>query len=276
MLKIMMILFFVFLGACSSHRIDRKISDSSWDSLADESYLRWGEKRLSKEPSSANAVVKCYQGEASQTLEQYKREYLSRKEETHYWLHVGNCFFVDEKWVKAEFFYRTALEEAKSPAVKSIALNNLGLIHFKFEQWEKGKDYLKQSIALAPKFKVPRYNLSQLFLQFGLYEKAIETLNDTVFRGHKDIDVFFSLANAHLYMGDLKTAGQYFSMIPKDQFRREDIAATYALYLIRKNDIKGALIVMKDRDRSGVPEITSISQKIERILSQRMKEEQIK
>lgn len=262
-----------FLVSCSSGRIERKIHDSNWDSLADESYLRWGEKRLVKDANPNHTVVKCYQGKSKEALALFRKEYLQRKDDPYYWLHVGNCYFVDEKWTKAEFFYRLSLEEAKLSTVKSIALNNLGLIHFKHEQWEKGKEFLRQSMALAPRFKVPKFNLSQLYLQFGFYDKAIETLNDSVFKGHKDIDVYFSLANAHFYKGDLKSAGSYFKMIPADQFQREDIAATYALYLIKMGDIKQAYAIMKNRDRSGVAEITAISQKIERILSQRMKEE---
>lgn len=268
----MLLFVLLFLASCSSSRIDRRIDDLTWDSLADESYLRWGNQRL-KDARSQQTVVDCYRDKTQETLEIYKKEYLTRKDEPYYWMHVGNCYFVDEKWTKAEFFYRQALEEAKTPTIKSIALNNLGLIHFKNEQWEKGKELLNQSMKLAPKFRVPRYNLSQLYIQFGFYDKAIETLNDSAFRGHKDIDVIFSLANAHFYKGDLKTAEQYFGMIPKDSFQREDIAATYALYLIRKGNFKGASAVMKNRDRSGVVEITAISQKIEKILSQRMKEE---
>ncbi len=121
-------------------------------------------------------------------------------------------------------------------------------------------------------FKVPRYNISQLYLQFGHYDKAIALLTEGPFKGIQDIDVSFSLANAWLYKGDLDTAGKYFAQIPKDQFRREDIAATYALYLIRRNDIKGAFDIMKARSRSGVLEITAISQKIEKMLAARMKE----
>lgn len=263
---------FLFLVSCSSSRIERRIDDVTWDSLADESYLRWGDQRL-QAARSHHIVVDCYRGKTNEILEQYKKEYLTRKDGPYYWMHVGNCYFVDEMWIKAEFFYRQALEEAKTSTIKSIALNNLGLIHFKHEQWEKGKELLVEAMKLAPKFRVPRYNLSQLYIQFGFYEKAIEILTDSVFHGHKDIDVFFSLANAHFYKGDLKAAEQYFEMIPKKSFQREDIAATYALYLIRKGDLKGASAVMKNRERSGVVEITAISQKIEKILSQRMKEE---
>lgn len=261
------------LYSCSSSRIDRKINDASWDSLADESYLRWGEERLKRNAKTEHQVVACYQGDSKETLEIYKKDYLTKNQDPYYWLHIGNCYFIDENWSKAEFFYRMTLEESKTKTVKSIALNNLGLIHFKYEQWEKGKALLKESMDLAPKFKVPRYNISQLYLQFGLYDKAIEVLNDSAFRGHKDIDVYFSLANAYLYKGDLKTSAQYFQMIPKESFQREDIAATYALFLIKHGRVKEAKAVMHDRDRSGVTELTQISQKIEKMIALRMKKE---
>lgn len=269
---IVIILMLVLFASCSSSRLDRRINDVTWDSLADESYLRWGENRLS-EANPDHVVVNCYQGQAKETLEKFKKDYITKENTPYYWLHVGNCYFIQEAWTKAEFFYRMALDENKLPTVKSIALNNLGLIHFKYEQWEKGRDYLNKSMALAPKFKVPRYNMSQLYLQFGLYDKAIEVLTGTAFKDDKDVDVFFSLANAYLYKGDLGAAAKYFKMIPKEHFRREDIAATYALYLIRTGDLLKAKEIMTERQRSGVAEITVISQKIEKMLAVRMKQD---
>ena len=259
--------------SCSSSRIDRKIDNVAWDSLADESYLRWGVNRLKKHAKSEYDVIGCYSGETTKTLTAYKKDYLVKNQTPYYWLHIGNCYFIEENWSKAEFFYRLTLEESKVKTIKSIALNNLGLIHFKYEQWEKGKEYLNESIKIAPMFKVPRYNISQLYLQFGLFDKAIEVLNDSVFKGHKDIDVNFSLANAYLYKGDLKTSAHYFQLIPRDCFRREDIAATYALFLMKHGKTKEAKAVMDDRDRSGVLELSAISQKIEKLIALRMKEE---
>lgn len=261
------------LSSCSSSRIDRKIDDVAWDSLTDESYLRWGESRLKKNAKYEHQVIGCYQGEASETLNSFKKEYITKNQGPYYWLHIGNCYFIQENWTKAEFFYRMTLEETKISTVKSIALNNLGLIHFKYEQWEKGKDFLTDSMKIAPQFKVPRYNMSQLYLQFGFFDKAIEVLKDKAFRGHKDIDVYFSLANAYLYKGDLKASAEFFELIPKENFRREDIAATYALFLIKHGRIQEAKEVMHNRNRSGVLELTNISQRIERMISLRLKEE---
>lgn len=273
-MKTTLIIFaLVLLASCSSSRIERRIDDVHWDSLADESYLRWGENRLEKFSGNQHPVINCYKGKAKETLVQYKRDYEKLSQTPYYWLHIGNCYFVQDAWSKAEFYYRMSIEESKSSTVKSIAMNNLALIHFKHEQWEKGKELLKDSMKSASGFKVPRYNMAQLYLQFGHYDRAIELLTEGPFKGTQDVDVYFLLANAWLYKGNLETSGKYFSQIPKHHFRREDIAATYALYLIRKNDIKGAFAVMKARERSGVLEITAISQKIEKMLAVRMKED---
>jgi tetratricopeptide (TPR) repeat protein len=272
MKTILSIFILSLLVSCGSSRLDRKIDDAAWDSLADESFLRWDEGRLEKHAGSQE-VAGCYKGEAKETLEKFKNEYQGRKDSPAYWLHIGNCYFVIEEWSKAEFYYRMTVDDSKQKTLKAIALNNLGLIHFKHEQWEKGKDLLRESMELAPKFKVPRYNLSQLYLQFGLYDKAIEILTESSLKGVKDVDIYFSLANAYLFKGDLKSAAQYFSAIPSEYYRREDIAATYALYLIKQGKLREAKAVMDDRDRSGVLELSQISQKIEKIVLQRLKEE---
>ena len=171
----MLAILLIFVS-CSSSRIDRKIDNAAWDSLADESYLRWGENRLKKTAKSKYEVVACYSGDASKTLNSFKKDYLVKNQTPYYWLHIGNCYFIQENWTKAEFFYRMTLEETKVKTIKSIALNNLGLIHFKYEQWEKGKEFLNEAIKNAPLLKVPRYNISQLYLQFGLFDKASTSL----------------------------------------------------------------------------------------------------
>lgn len=267
-------LILLFAIGCASSRLERSITDSSWDSLSDESFLRWGAKRL-KTVEKDFDVIGCYNGKGKEAKKAFKKNYLNDSDKPFYWIHVGNCYFVDNNWTKAEFFYRVALEETKSNTVKAIALNNIGLISFKYEQWEKGREYLKQSMKLSPKSKIPRYNMSQLYLQFGLNDKAIEILSDAAFKGHNDVDVYFSLANAYLFKNDLKMAESFFNKIPKDYLEREDIAATYALYLIKLNRVTEAKAVMAKRERSSVPELSAISNRIEKMISQKLREEKL-
>ncbi len=270
-MKIIILLFFIV--SCSSSRIERKIEDVSWDTLADETYLRWGEERLTKLANPSHKVVLCHQGELKQALNQFRSSFTSKQNDQYYWLHLGNCYFLNDSWGKADFYYRLFLDENNAPTMKSVALNNLGLIYLKYEQWEKAKTYFTQSSLLAPRFKVPKFNLAQLYLQFGHHDKAIEILTSSTFNGHKDIDIYFSLANAHLFKGDIEKSKQFFSLIPKEHFSREDIAATYALFLMKLGYNKEAFSILNRRDRSNVLEVTAISQKIEKALLQKMKEE---
>jgi tetratricopeptide (TPR) repeat protein len=263
------VMFLSTLVSCSSSRIERKINDKNWDALANETYLRWGDERLQ---GTTEEVVKCYQGKSSDALDSFRKNYLLKSENPHYWLYIGNCLFIEKEWTKAEFFYHLALESGHS-TVKSIAMNNLGLLSFKFEQWDKGREYLEKSLALKPSFKVPRYNLSQLFLQFGYFDKAIEVLEHESIRGHKDVDLYFSLANAYLFKGNLEASEKYFRLIPAEFHCREDIAATLALFQIKKGELENAKKTISSRDRSQVKELSMVSQRIEKLLLQRMKED---
>jgi tetratricopeptide (TPR) repeat protein len=188
-------------------------------------------------------------------------------------LHIGNCYFLNDQWAKAEFFYRLSLENSKTNQEKALAFNNLAMIEFKFEQWEKGREFLRQSITAAGNFKVPHFNLSQVYIQFGLFDKAIDILSGPMFKDSKDVDVYFSLANAYLFKGDLSRSGSYFNLLPQEHFKREDIAASYALYLLKQNKIHAAKTIMDDRDRSHVIMVTEISQRIEKLIGLRLKEE---
>ena len=152
-------------------------------------------------------------------------------------------------------------------------MNNLGLLSFKYEQWEKGKEYLLQAMTLAPQAKVPRFNLAQLYIQFGHYNEALEILNSSVFRGKRDVDVMFSFANIALYQNDLKTAEKWFKEIPADYLKREDIAITYSLYLIKKGLLTQAQSVLAERERSQVPQLTEMSSKAEKILKTRLSQQ---
>jgi tetratricopeptide (TPR) repeat protein len=273
MKNLILLLLIISISACSSRNSskmkDFKIAESDWDALSDETFIRWDEERLRAVGDSP--VVNCYQDKVQEGLEKFKKKYSAEGQEPYYWLHIGNCYFMDNKWSKAEFFYRLSLDQAKSKTIKSIALNNLAILQFQWEQWEKGKDYLKQSIALAPSFKVPKYNLSQLHIQFGLYDNAIAILKGNTFRDSSDVDIYHSLANAYLFKGDLEAANHYFELIPKNYFRRSDIAASYSLYQIRVGNFSKAKEILENRTPSSSKRVTGIIKQIEIVLSKNMK-----
>lgn len=272
MKRFIILVLLLILSACSTIRNERAIDDEALDALAAESYFRWGDKRLSTANVEKDLVISCYQGKIEETLEEYKKNYSQKDKNQYYWLHIGNCYFLKEEFKKSEFFYRLALDDTKEKNLQALAHNNLALVQLKFKRWTNAKRNLKKAIALNENLKVPQFNLAQLYLQFGYFEPAIKILKGPLFNGQQDLDVNFSLAMAHLFIGDLKEAENYFNLIPKDHFTREDIAITYSLFLIQKGELKKAKKIIRNRDISSVTEISDISKKVEGLLDRRLRE----
>ena len=150
MKMIFIISLLILVASCSSTRVDRKIEDQSWDSLANESYLRWSDTRLQKNARPDHIVVRCYQGQVKEALDIYKKDFIANSKNSNYFLDIGNCYFIEENWSKAEFFYRMTLNESKIPQIKAVALNNLAMIYLQYENWDKAMELFHNSIAQGP------------------------------------------------------------------------------------------------------------------------------
>lgn len=269
-MKLFLLLSLSLLVACASKRDNiYKVSDASWDSLSEESFVRWDDQRLITARVSDNTVIKCHAGKTDKALKEYREQYNKRSNNPHYWLHVGNCFYLDNELNQSEFFYRLSLEESKHDVVKAMAWNNIANVYLKFGQWTKAKDALERSIKLSPKSRTPKYNLAQIYLQFGLSDKAIALLSDEVFRGVKDVDIFHSLAMASLMKGDTSKTDEYLKKIPDSFYTRDDIAITASLYHLRKGEVNEASMKIKNREPASDGKRDELAKKIETIIEMR-------
>jgi hypothetical protein len=237
--------------------------------MGEESLQRWDDKRLSSIPSSlASTCYKDGEGELK-----FKEQYQDQSSKDFYWIQLGNCYFLSEKWSKAEFYYRLALESSKNKVLRASASNNLALISFKYQQWERGSALLKEAMSLNPSSRVPRYNLSQLYIQFAQFDLALDLLSNSTFNGAQDIDLSLSLGAIWLYKGDLKKAESYLTTIPQTYYEREDIAALLSILELKKGNLEKAKDILGSRDRSHVPELTNISHKLDKVITSRIQQE---
>ena len=153
-----------------------------------------------------------------------------------YWNIVGICYSIEEKRRKALLFYNKSLSLKSDYAP---ALNNLGVMYM------KEKDYSRALVAFrkARKFnnfsKTPRYNLANLYLSFGIYDKAINELLVLYGSGTKDIDVLNMLATAYLMQNNLQKAVEYFEKIDNDFYEKPYIGLNRALayHLVGKKEL---------------------------------------
>jgi tetratricopeptide (TPR) repeat protein len=263
---------FLMMGfvSCGTHQLNRKIPKPEHDLFADESFLRWDKLRLHQGVSAVNLVANCYQSQIDETLEKLKLQ-ISRTRPGHsYWLHVGNCYYQKSDFSKADFYFRLALQGAQG-VERILVLNNLALIHFQNQQWERGKALLIESLELAPLAKVPRYNLAQLYLQFGLINQAIANLDHPVFRGATDPEINFALATAWLFRGDLIKSKVYFDLLSESFKLREDVSLVLALWFYKNGDWSQANKIFNQRDRSYVAEFSEMANKFEKLLEAKLK-----
>ena len=259
-----------FLVSCATKKdLSTKISDLSWDGFSDESYARWDEQRLAKTLSSDKTISKCHLGKTSEALKDYRQQYLTKDKNPFYWLHIGNCFSLQQNFNQAEFFYRLTIEETKFSSVQALAQNNLGDIYLKYAQWEKARDAFKKAIELNPKARVPKFNLAQVYLQFGQTNKALRLLQDDSFKKIQDIGLFHSLALAWLAKGNISKADEYIKKIPEQFHSRDDIALTATLYHLKKGEFKEAETFLKNRTQASNPESNQIAKRIEALLEKR-------
>lgn len=230
--------------------MNRSIPSAQWDALKEESVMRWDSTRLSQ-LNSANAL--CYQGETDKGLLSLKNSFYDRRKDSHYWIEVGNCYFLSHKHTQAEFYYQMALNDSKDKKIRGVALNNLGIIALEQKNWSIAQDLFNQSIKAHGDLKVPRYNLSLLYLDFNLINQAQALVEN--YKNINDIDFIVINARIYLMQNDLKSAGALFNRLPEFSLKRSDISVLYAWYLTLVKDFDRAGNVLSAREPSSIKEL---------------------
>lgn len=250
-MKVIILLTVLILTSCSHRQaINRTIPVAQWDSLKEESLMRWDQERL-RTLSSANAL--CYQGEVAKGLDSLKNAFYQRRTDSHYWIEIGNCYFLSKKFSQAEFYYQLALNETKHRKIKGIAYNNLAIIALEQKNWSIAQELFLKSINSDNKLMVPRYNLALLYLDFNLIDQAQKLVEN--YKNISDIDFIAINARIYLLKNDLKSAGVLFNKLPDFSLKRSDISVLYAWYLTMVKDFNRASNVLSSREPSSIKEL---------------------
>lgn len=246
-----LLLSILFLVSCSHRQtLNRTIPLAQWDFLKEESIMRWDQERLTN-LNSANAL--CYQGQVEKGLQTLKNAFYERRTDSHYWIEIGNCYFLSKKFSQAEFYYQLALNETKNSRIKGIAYNNLGILALEQKNWSIAQELFLNSIKADNKLKVPRYNLALLYLDFNLIDQAQNLVEN--YKNLSDIDFIVINARIYLLQNDLKSAGALFNKLPDFSLKRSDVSVLYAWYLTLVKDFNRAEKVLGSREPSSIKEL---------------------
>jgi tetratricopeptide (TPR) repeat protein len=229
-MKIILIITFLFsLYSCASFKNPRQIKQAEYDGLKYESLKRYDNIRLGNSIKLQDPLALCHNQDFEKANEIFKSELDSKINNYLYWNKISTCYILKKEYTQARNFLNLALGRAKTNAQKSMILNNIGVVLLEGKKYHEAKDYFKKSIELSKNSLTPKYNLTQIYLKFGLYGKAQSELMFLLNKNAKDVDFLNSKAYLELMQNNYKNALVYFNRIPKEYRTRDDIATNMAM-----------------------------------------------
>ena len=166
-----------------------------------------------------------------------------------FWNQVGNCYLLKGDKRKALLFYNKALSLEKD---YSPALNNLGVMYYGDEDYSRALVAFQKAIRSGDFKAVPRLNLANLYLSYGLYEDAIKLTAGLASKNATDLDILNILGSAYLMKGDFKTSLKYFSQINTDFLESATYGINYSLALFKSGRKSAGVDAMESIDKKNL------------------------
>jgi tetratricopeptide (TPR) repeat protein len=192
MIKIILLLtLFIFVGCATSSKTNT-ISKSENDGLRFESFSRYNLQRL-EAVKGKTALASCHSGKFTESLDKLKQTLDIEKNNPKYWNKIATCYLLKQELPKAKFYFDLALKTSgKDTRTQAVINNNLGLYYNLLGKESLAVNAFEEASKLQPKFLTPKYNLSTLYLRFGIYKKAkklldqLEDLNEDIKKSTKE------------------------------------------------------------------------------------------
>ena len=179
----------------------------------------------------------CFQrkfGQADVLIESFFSE---NKKNPEYWNHIGNCYYHKRDYIKAELFFTKSLDINKQYAP---AWNNLGLISLQKKLNQTAVEQFEKALLYDSSLILPRYNLAQIFNNWGLGRKSLNVLKP-IENQEKGNPYFESnLAYAYYLNKDYQKAVGIYDNVDEKYLKKEGWRVFYPLALIKAGRIKEA------------------------------------
>ena len=187
----------------------------------------------------------CYRNDFKDALIIIDNLYRRYQKHPGYWNQVGNCYLLKGDLRKANIFYKQALKYNKNYAP---AYNNIGNIHIRRKEYEKALAAFKKAHELKRTALTPAYNLSQVYLNFGVIGPAQKLLLNINKQRSGDPTILGALGTTYLFQGNIKKSLSYFRQISVDSLEQPSIGLNYSVALMISGDKKSAMKIFNHVD----------------------------
>jgi tetratricopeptide (TPR) repeat protein len=188
-------------------------------------------------------IVSCYEKDFKQAFKLIEDNHDQYRQHPIFWNQVGTCFMLQGKRRKALLFYNKALEYKTSYAP---AFNNLGVMYRNENSDQKALVAFTRSKKSNNLSKTPRFNLGNLYLEYGLYNHSIAMFKGLYNVAPNDVDVLAALGTAYLMKSDIKSSLNYFAKIDNDYWSKPHIGINYAYATYLNNNKEMAQEILSE------------------------------
>jgi tetratricopeptide (TPR) repeat protein len=207
--------------------------------LSEETMERFSIDEIRKSKQNMDNLVEisflCRQGNYVQAENLISSSFNTYHKLPVFWNVIGNCHLKKGNLRRALLFYNKALEISPSYVP---ALNNIGVIYLKQGGDQKALVAFEKANVASKFSKTPRYNLSRLYLIYGLAEQARPLIESLLNDSPSDNDLLNMAATSYLILGDYKNSLSIFNKIPRNKFSNPEIGLNYTLALLKNGDSK--------------------------------------
>lgn len=220
------------------------------DSLVRESLARLPEAQLYDLQDSEDIINQilsaCYRRQFADAQKMMDQVYRSYNKHPTYYNAVGTCWYLQGKPKKAMIFYNKAREIDPKFAP---AYNNMGVIHQKEGKDQSAIKAYEEAVKYSSFSRTPNFNLAQLYLHYGMADKALALAQGIYADNAQDPDVIGLMANSYFIQGKIDQALRFFGQIDRKALRRAHLGLNYAVALKIKGQNDLAEDVFSDIDQ---------------------------
>ncbi len=254
------LLILLFIISCSSVKVTNEIYQPEFDLLKAESFDRYTQERILSYQGNNQlnkGLLLCYQSKFENGIDYFKSILVENVNNSLYWNSIALCNQLKSEYQKAIFYLGIAKSHAKTNHELAIINNNIGVILLNFNKNFEAQNKFEESIKQSNNLLTPRLNIARLYLQYGLFTKALKELHFLHKINTDDIDVNALLGKAYLLQGNAKRGHFYLTKIPKTYLKRHELANVYAATLAQLGQFNEAKAVLDNIENSNVRILSS-------------------
>ncbi len=151
-------------------------------------------------------VLRHVQGHTDEGIALIRRAIAAMPTEPGPWNNLGNVLVESQRLDEAIEAYRTSVTMSKGSLASTDALNNIGTVHRKRDEWAAAEQAYREALALRPDFVEAWYNLSLALMNQGRISEGLLANSKAITYSPRHLQARDQVIRALLLQGEREQA----------------------------------------------------------------------